>query len=310
MDAPGSRWQPLAERLFDGAFAVDGDFRITFWNPAAQQLSGWSADELLGTPRPDDLLVRIPDDDPRHDSADDPLAATLRDGRARDGEAWLRHRQGHLVPVRVRTLALPSADGAIAGAVELLSDNTPRALPLRHTEELEVQSFLDPLTGIGNRAAAEDALEQRLFALRRLDVPLAVLLADLDMLVRINDRLGRDVGDRVLRMVARTLHHGIRSGSDAVYRWGGDEFVVLVHITDGDSLRRFSEKLRRLVEQSGFAGPEGRVTVTVSIGATRAAPDDTPESLVRRADAWMVRSKEAGRNCATCEPEPPALPET
>ncbi|MBN1771390.1 MAG: GGDEF domain-containing protein [Deltaproteobacteria bacterium] len=308
MAVRGPRWKSLAERMFDGAFSVDGERRITSWNPAAHQLAGWSAEELLGRPYPDELLVRIPANGPGSEPDEDPLVATLRDGRPRDAEAWLRHRQGHLLPVRVRTLAVPAAHGRIAGAFELLSDNTPRIVIQRQTEELEEQSFLDPLTGIGNRAAAEQALERRLDELRLHDVPLAVVLADLDLLTRINDRGGRETGDRVLRMVARTLHHGVRSGTDAVYRWGGEEFVVLVHLTGGDPLRGFCEKLRQLVERSGFDGPDGRVTVTVSIGATRAAPDDTPELLVRRAGAWMVRSKEAGRNRATCEPEPPALP--
>jgi len=310
MVAPGSRWQPLAERLFDGAFAVDGELRVTFWNRAAEQLTGRPADELLGLPRPDDLLVRIPDEDAREDGEDDPLAATLRDGRARDAEAWVRHRQGHLIPVRLRTLGLPGPDDSVAGALVLLSDNTPRALPLRQTEETEAASFLDPLTGIANRAAAEHALELRLFALRRHDVPFAVLLADIDELARVNLYTGWADGDRAVCMVARTLHHGVRAATDAVFRWGGEEFVVLVQLTDGDSLRRFCEKLRRLVERCGFAGHGAPVAVTVSIGATRATADDTPQSLLERATAWMARSKEAGCNCATCEPEPPALPQT
>jgi diguanylate cyclase (GGDEF)-like protein/PAS domain S-box-containing protein len=307
---PPTDLAPLLERLFDGVCLVDPHGRITAWNTAAQQLTGWAPDDLVGRTGPDELRVRLPPNGADDEPADDPLHATLRDGQARETEAYLRHRQGHLIPIRVRTLVRRDERGAIVGAWEIFSDNTPRIVLQRQTEELERQAFLDPLTGIGNRAAAERAIERRLEDLRRHGTPLAVLLADLDMLVRVNDRWGREVGDRVLRMVAGTLHHGVRSGTDAVYRWGGEEFVVLVHLTGGDPLRRFGEKLRQLVERSGFDGPDGRIAVTVSIGATRATPDDAPDLLVRRADAWLVRSKEAGRNRVTCEPEPPALPES
>lgn len=294
--------------MFDGALMVDPDLRVVFWNAAAQQLAGWSAEEMVGRTLPADLLVRIPGEAAESPSGIEPLAETLRAGEPRDADAWLRHRQGHLLPVRLRTLAVPGTGGRTAGAVGILSDNTPRIVIQRQTEELEEEAPLEPLTGLGDRVAAERALERRLDGLRLHGVPLALALVDPDGLARINDRAGREAGDRVLRMVARTLYHGVRSGTDAVYRWGGEEFVVLARLAGGEPLRRFCEKLRQLVERSGFDGPDGRVDVTVSIGATRAAPDDTPELLVRRAEAWMVRSKEGGGNRVTCEPEPPALP--
>lgn len=308
-DAWGPDWRSLAERLFDGTLALDQDLRVVFWNSAAHQLAGWSAEDLVGRALPGDLLVRIPGE-----ACDAPLGGkealeeTLRDGEPRDAEAWLRHRQGHLLPVRIRTLVVPGPRGRPRGVVGVLSDNTPRVVIQRQTEDFEEESLLDPLTAVGNRRAAERALDRRLDDLRLHGVPLAVALVGLDRPAPAGDDAGRETGDRVLRMVARTLFQGVRSTTDAVYRWDGERFVVLARLAGGEPLRRFCEKLRGLVERSGFDGPDGRVGVTVSIGATRAAPDDAPEPLVRRAEAWMIRSKEDGGNRVTCEPEPPALP--
>jgi diguanylate cyclase (GGDEF)-like protein len=126
-----------------------------------------------------------------------------------------------------------------------------------------------------------------------------LLFGDIDRFKGFNDTYGHDVGDRVLRMVASTLRDNVR-GDDVVGRWGGEEFVVLVQGTSSQAdVVALGEKLRALVEASRLDLPKESVTVTISLGATLLQPGDSPESLVRRADLLMYRSKEAGRNRVT-----------
>ena len=125
-----------------------------------------------------------------------------------------------------------------------------------------------------------------------------VLFVDIDHFKEINDRNDHIVGDRVIRMVARTLVNGTRS-FDIVGRWGGDEFVVLVVNVDEEQLHTVGEKLRRLIESSGFAEGEETIRVTVSVGGAVAAAGESPEAVIRRADRLMLASKTAGRNRVT-----------
>jgi len=99
-------------------------------------------------------------------------------------------------------------------------------------------------------------------------------------------------------MVARTLANGIRS-FDIVGRWGGDEFVVLIVNVDEGQLHSVSEKIRRLIESSGFTEAGETIRVTVSVGGVLAAAGENPEAVIRRADRLMLASKTTGRNRVT-----------
>ena len=135
--------------------------------------------------------------------------------------------------------------------------------------------------------------------MERYGWPFGVLFVDIDRFKEVNDTLGHEVGDRVLRMVARTLSADQRS-FDLLGRWGGEEFlVILTNVTD-EGLWSIAERSRIRVQESSAGLEDGQsVSVTVSIGGTMAEKGDTLESLVRRADRRMYLSKSAGRNRVT-----------
>ena len=122
----------------------------------------------------------------------------------------------------------------------------------------------------------------------------------LDHFKQVNDQHGHDAGDKVLQMTAATLAGNLR-GSDIVARFGGEEFVLLLHHTSADTTRTVCERLRTLVAASSLDVPEGSVSVSVSFGATAARAQDSPESLLRRADALLYRSKKHGRDRTTTD---------
>ena len=102
-------------------------------------------------------------------------------------------------------------------------------------------------------------------------------------------------------MVAGTLIHNVRS-FDLVGRWGGEEFVAIIANVTGEELFRIAQKYRVLVEESNLLAGKDRINVTISIGATLVRPDDSPETLLKRADQLMYQSKLSGRNRVTMEP--------
>ncbi|HEX3597814.1 MAG TPA: diguanylate cyclase [Polyangiaceae bacterium] len=163
---------------------------------------------------------------------------------------------------------------------------------------------LDALTGILNRRSLEAAIHTHLTARERF----AVLFCDIDHFKSINDRFGHDVGDTVLKAVSEMLKQGIRPG-DAVGRYGGEEFVLVISGAGPESARLVAERHRKTIEGIDFSGV-GPKQVTLSIGVAVYEPetsDEGLEELLRRADLALYRAKNTGRNCVLMAP-PVAIP--
>jgi diguanylate cyclase (GGDEF)-like protein len=160
-------------------------------------------------------------------------------------------------------------------------------------------ALIDPLTGIGNRRYLEGRLSAAIAEFQNNASPAGLLFMDVDQFKQFNDLYGHNLGDQILRMVAQTMHHTLRT-TDTIGRWGGEEFIAILHdLPDDNDLRATAEKVRSLVGHSKLdAGGQG-LAVTISVGGTLLRAEDTPASFVSRADELMYRSKQAGRNCVT-----------
>jgi diguanylate cyclase (GGDEF)-like protein/PAS domain S-box-containing protein len=290
----------LIRNLQDGVYFVDRNRRITLWNKAAEEITGYTAEEVVGRCCADNILVHVNDNGRNLCIGICPLANTIADGEAREREIFLRHKKGHRVPVLVRTVPLRDASGEIIGAAESFTDLRAREAILLRMRELEKLALSDPLTQLSNRTHILGELEDWLREKERYGLAFGVLMMDIDHFKDFNDRHGHDKGDLVLKTVADTLRGAARS-FDLIGRWGGEEFLGLIRNVDLDEMVRVAERCRVLVEQTTVALPGGPGRVTISVGGTRAKIDDTPESLVKRADELMYRSKRAGRNLITVD---------
>lgn len=169
-------------------------------------------------------------------------------------------------------------------------------------QELDRQARTDPLTGLLNRRGLDAQLLQSLAIARRAERPLALLLMDLDHFKRINDTFGHDVGDEVLKLLARTLLRRLRD-SDICARSGGEEFVAVLPDTDREGARVIAEALVLAMAQQADA-VWGRVTLSVGVAILRHG--DTEATLLRRADEALYEAKGQGRN-RVCLEEPEAV---
>ena len=293
-------YRNLLDGLADGVYLVDRDRTITFWNKAAERITGYTADEIVGLHCGEEVLNHTDAEGRSLCALDCPLAATTADGAERQTEVYLRHRDGHRLPVRVRATPMLDADGRVIGAVEVFDDSSAQLSSLQRLRELEEMALIDSLTGLGNRRYTEMTVSARLDETKRYGWPFGVLFVDIDRFKRVNDALGHSVGDEVLGMVGRTLQNSLRP-FDFLGRWGGEEFVAVVVNVEADQLRPVAERARALVARSRLTRDEGPVEVTVSIGATIARKEDTPETLVSRADRLMYQAKRAGRNLLVFE---------
>ncbi len=161
--------------------------------------------------------------------------------------------------------------------------------------EQEARGLEDPLTGLGNRRAYQQRIEEELSRFDRYGTPLALVVCDLDHFKHINDTHGHLAGDRVLRVVAQLLLRLTRK-SDFVGRYGGEEFVVLLPNTTDETALLVAEKLRSSLEKLPFESGGKKIAVTMSMGLTHASKGDMPDSLFKRADELLYQAKNAGRN--------------
>jgi len=295
-------YKALLDGLYEGVYFLDRDRVIRYWNRGAQLITGFSADEVIGKRCSDNLLMHI-DENGRQlcTAALCPAVATMTDGRAHEVEVYLHHKDGHRLPVLTRVTPIRDSKGGITGAVEIFTDNRQLHEAKQHIVELERFALIDQLTQVGNRRYGEIYLQGSFNRLERQGWPFGLLFMDIDKFKNINDTYGHELGDMVLKSVAKTLVHNVRS-SDCVSRWGGEEFLVIILQADSGDIERMGEKLLTLIRHCAVTLSSSVVRVTVSVGGTCARSDDTPESIIARADELMYRGKKSGGNRLTLDP--------
>lgn len=300
MDIPPQFYKDLVDHLSDGIYFADRDRIIRYWNQSAEALTGYRADEMIGSRCADNLLMHVDAEGHNLCTGRCPLAATIEDGQLREASVYLHHKDGYRVPVDVRVAPIRNSDGAIIGAVETFDRNTQTTELLKRIQTLSSQLLTDELTGIGNRRFANIILDTRLYELGRYGIDFGVLMLDIDHFKAVNDTHGHGVGDRVLHMVAQTISGCLRA-SDMLFRWGGEEFLAILPNVHEKHLRALAEKVRAITATAFLPLGTARLSVTLSIGATLADVDDTAETLVARADELLYASKAAGRDRVTVD---------
>ncbi|MBC8286742.1 MAG: GGDEF domain-containing protein [Nitrospinae bacterium] len=162
-------------------------------------------------------------------------------------------------------------------------------------EQSEAQALVDPLTNVLNRAAYNMKMGQMIHEFKRYKEEWALLILDIDHFKKFNDEFGHQLGDKVLKSVAGTVRNSIRV-SDQIFRYGGEEFVVLLSRVNVEIASQLAEKICREVEKDYFVHGEKKLKVTISIGGAIVTADDTELSLFERADKAMYEAKNNGRN--------------
>ncbi|MBA3975119.1 MAG: sensor domain-containing diguanylate cyclase [Candidatus Solibacter sp.] len=285
----------LADHIPNGMYLVDKDRRIVDWNAAAERLTGYKKQEVVGKCCGDGILEHV--DEFGNSLCGDrcPLLMAARLGMDCRSDVFMHHKRGHRVPVHVLASPIRAESGEITGMVETFTDNTAKLELLERARELERIALIDALTGIGNRRYCEQQIRRAIDGLYRNGTPFGVVLWDTDNFKSINDRYGHACGDAVLRMVGQSLASNLRS-LDFAGRWGGEEFIVLFHNSTAAGGELIARRLRVLVQRSFVMWDGTRVAVTVSGGVAQARPDETVDSLYCRADRLLYQAKAAGKN--------------
>lgn len=290
--------ESVLDSTYDGIYFVNRDRKVTYWNEGAEKLTGYSASETIGQHCFGALLEHVDQGGNPLCANGCPLSRVMADGQPTEAEFYLRHKSGHRVPISVRVVPMRNSSGAVVGAVEVFTDITSKERVEKRARELENLAFRDPLTHLPNRRYLELKVAQSLQDHQQFGREYGLLLLDLDRFKQVNDNYGHGTGDALLRAVAETLEHTMRS-VDVVGRWGAAEFLVLISDVNAMALGDLAERCRVLIAQSSVLQGTSRVSVTASIGATLLSHTDSAETAIRRADELMYQSKGSGGDRTT-----------
>ena len=297
MNEEFSLYKEMLDSFYEGVYFVDNSRTITFWNKGAERISGFNSNEILGKHCYENILNHVDDSGKQLCFDGCPLSKTIIDGQRRETGVYLHHKDGHRVSVSVRAIPL-LIDGNIIGAVEVFSDDKNQAEISKKIDELTTLALYDQLTELPNRRYLDSFLDNRLRDFKELGIPFALAMMDIDHFKIFNDTYGHDVGDLVLKMLAKTIKNLVRK-NDLIGRWGGEEFLAIITGVSEEELKLILEKVRALVEKSVLRHENKPLNITISIGTTTASKEDTAASILKRADNALYMSKDNGRNRVT-----------
>ena len=285
------KMRAMSEASYDALIVIDARDVISFWNPAAEKMLGWTSDEVLGK-----RLHKLITPEKYHHDASRGLERFRVNGQGpvlgKLHELTAIRKNGEEFPVELSVTSFKQGD--FYYAVSSLRDVTEVR---RKEERLRIMATTDEMTGLFNRRRFIDLVDHEIKRSRRYPRPLSLIMFDADRFKSVNDTYGHNVGDTVLRSIAATSKNVLR-GVDILGRIGGEEFAVGLPETRLDQALLAAEKLRAAVEQAHVRLDDGRVVhFTVSLGV--AELDDTcgdVDDLLKHADMALYAAKENGRN--------------
>lgn len=294
------KYRVLFEILPTGVTVSDKNGQIEFVNPAYASMLGYSPDQLIGK-KPKEFSP--PEDRP----AMEEQFKLRSQGKTTTYETRLLRADGSQAPVVIT--AMPRSAETISGAIAVVTDltkqkETEKALK-QAQEELKIAldherliANMDGLTGLNNRRRLYELAQERFLTATRYNQPLTVILFDIDHFKQVNDEFGHDAGDEVLRNISRAACAELRT-VDVIGRIGGEEFVVLLPMTQSAQAFLVAERIRKAVEQTVSHTGQHDISVTLSIGVAEirsTQPEKGVEDLFRCADQAMYHAKTLGRN--------------
>lgn len=274
------RWLTgILDQSADAIVCTDAERRVTMFSRGAEKMLGYRRDEVLGKPAEELYL------DPAE--REKLLRLLAKKGSVMDYETRLRRRDGKSIHISLTLSYLRDGNGRIIGTVGISKDIRKRKV-LEH--KLKKLATADQLTALYNRAHFNTRIQEEIERARRLRRPLALILLDLDGFKEYNDSKGHLAGDSVLRGVGRILLQACRRYVDSAFRYGGDEFTILMPDTAAEGAFALAERVRGEVEWALM--PD----ISVSIGVSELREGQDWRAFLQAADKAMYSAKTEGGN--------------
>lgn len=277
-----------------GIIFVNKDLKIIEWNDGAEKITGYTKEEALG--KPCSILKITSQECTNVCQKQCRMKQVFKQKKPVDAFIFglnLTCKNGTKVPIMATESPIYQNNEIVGGTIVFFE--TPKLEKVK--EYFEDQAYKDGLTHLYNRAKFYKIIQREINLAKRYHIPLSILFIDIDDLKNHNDSYGHIEGDNVLKKLAEILQNNIRD-TDYVFRFGGEEFVVLLPNTNSNQAKKMAEKLRRTFETMVFKPKNSKKAVhkTISIGIAKYEENISINELIEMADEAMYRAKKNGKN--------------
>lgn len=283
----------IFDRLYEGVIQLDADRKITYWNLGAKRLTGFSAEETIGTLCHDDILNHIDAQGRMLCLEGGPLSQSMNDGKTREMAMYLQHKRGYRIPVRMRIVPIVE-DEKVVGSMEIFIEITES----NHEgiQTLNNHVLVDSLTHLPNQVMVERFIQLKFKENSELGIPFGIAIIDLDNFEAINRTYGNAIGDDVLNLLSESFKHCFQS-ADLIGRWENDAFIFVFTNISKDAFIKICDRIRVVSEGSVLRNtPFKDIDFSVSIGGSRVRRDDDFHTLINRVTEQLKKAKIRGGN--------------
>ncbi len=280
-------FESILQDSTDIILSVDQEGYILKFNNGSEMHFGYTQEEIVGKPLG---TLFVNEEDERRI-----LAKVLLDGKASNNEVPMKTKDGKVILLNMSVSEMITSNNQIMGLVVTAKDITEKKKLeielLKKNEQLNRLAITDSLTELYNSRHFFDQIKRELSRFNRNPSrALSMLLIDIDHFKELNDTEGHQMGDQVLRSLGEIIRVCIRKNVDTGYRYGGDEFVIILPDTDKEKAKVVAERIQKQFGSFAFGN------TSLSIGITEAKAGEDTKQLLSRADEAMYTSKRSGRN--------------
>jgi len=288
----------VLEELLTGVYLVDCEQKVHFWNSGAERITGYLCQEMIGRPMPEHTFSSKADNRPAADSENSPLVEAIREGKPIHTEAYLRHKKGHRVPVRLRAIPIRDGQNRLIGAAACFDENSSVSEWNRRRVKLAEFGCIDDDTGVPNIEFIMTQLRECLDAYDKHHIPFGVLCIEVDHMEDLHASYGQSAAANIMRVVAQTLENSLRP-TDWLGRWTDKRFLAILAEYGAADFGKIGKRLQKMVSCSETDWWGDKISVTISFGGAAARQGDTIELLLERVQKSLPEVASSGVDAKT-----------
>lgn len=297
------RYKYVVENINDIVWELDANLIFTYVSPSAKRISGYRADEMIGKP----MLSFLAEESKEYVSEQwKAKISSRKDGDTSDTILYdvqfiCKDNIIKWVEVSVKPLFSEKSFIGYIGTTRDISEKKMHEIELKKyyekleaaNIELEKLATFDALTGAYNRRRFEEYIKSAVDMEKTHGSPFSIIMFDIDRFKLINDMCGHTRGDRILQEISEIVNNAI-GDEDKLFRWGGDEFIILISGKSSEGAYKVGENIRKLIEANDFGIKHSKVTISIGVGEHKA--NESMDHFVSRVDDALLTAKFGGRN--------------
>ncbi len=270
----------ILEYLNEGVYFTDLNQNILYCNSGAERITGYRLEEIV-TKRYCDILLHTNQNSESLCEEQCLTEKAGKEGKVQETFKFIYHKDGHMVPVTIRTFPVYDKAGQITGFIEMITDNSRQKLGQAKVNALTQAAYVDSLTGLFSKQYLEHRVLTRLSVMPDSGSSFGIVYINIVGFRAINDKYGVTQGDKVLKMAAKTLATAIEA-PDLLARWHGASFIIIANTSNVSRLLLLADKLKVLIGETDVAVNDEVISINITVGFTIAQKHDTLDSIIER----------------------------